>query len=87
MLYRLVAWVGLYSYGIYLWHISFMAFVLTVIHRLPARLGTALEVTAPILLGIALGVLTTKLVEFPALRLRDRLIPRRVDSAVSLGAP
>ena len=87
MLYRLVSWIGLYSYGIYLWHISFMALVLATVHRLPARYGTALELTAPILLGIAAGVLTTKLVEIPALRLRDRLFPRRIDSAVSVGTP
>ena len=87
LLYRLVAWIGLYSYGIYLWHISFMALLFAIVHRLPARVGTALEITGPILLGVAIGVLTTKLVEFPALRLRDRLFPRRVDSAVSLGPP
>ena len=34
------------------------------------------------MLGIALGVLMTKLIEFPALRLRDRWFPRKVKSAV-----
>jgi peptidoglycan/LPS O-acetylase OafA/YrhL len=85
VLYRLVAWIGLYSYGIYLWHISFMALVLATVQRLPTRLGTALELTAPTFLGITIGVLTTKLIEFPTLSLRDRLIPKRIDSAVSVG--
>jgi hypothetical protein len=31
-------------------------------------------------------VVTTKLVELPALKLRDRLFPRRVDSAVGTPA-
>jgi len=31
---------------------------------------------------IGIGVLTTRLCEMPALRLRDRLFPRRVDTPV-----
>jgi hypothetical protein len=31
---------------------------------------------------VAIGVLTTLLCEIPALRLRDRLFPRRVDTPV-----
>jgi hypothetical protein len=34
---------------------------------------------------IGIGVVTTRICEFPALRLRDRLFPRRVDTPV--GAP
>lgn len=79
--YRLIAWIGLYSYGIYLWHVS----VFDPIERLTSHLGPHLgEITAAIAApgsGILLGAVMTKFVEFPALRLRDRWFPRRVDSA------
>ncbi len=83
-LYRLVAWIGLYSYGIYLWHVSVVAPSEYVAHRLPAQFGTIFLATVPLLAGITLGVLTTKLIEVPALLLRDRFFPREVNSAVSL---
>lgn len=82
--YRLVAWVGLYSYGIYLWHISTIAFIVSFANKLTLRLATVVELIAPILFAIAIGVTMTKVVEFPALKLRDRLFPKRVDSAVDL---
>lgn len=85
-LYRLVAWIGLYSYGIYLWHVSVMAPIEHLASRLPAKAAYEVIAIGPIVLGIVLGILMTKLVEFPALRLRDRLFPRRVDSAVGIPA-
>jgi peptidoglycan/LPS O-acetylase OafA/YrhL len=84
-IYRLIAWIGLYSYGIYLWHVAAIAPAMSVSHRLPAWLGMLWIACAPALLGIMLGVVATRAVEFPALALRDRLFPRRVDSAV--GSP
>ena len=84
-IYRAVAWVGLYSYGIYLWHVSVIAPLVTMGQRLPHPLGKTLVAFGPAF-GIALGVLTTKSVEFPALRLRDRLYPRKVDSAAGIPA-
>jgi peptidoglycan/LPS O-acetylase OafA/YrhL len=84
-LYRLIAWIGLYSYGIYLWHVSVVAPMLAISHRLPTRLQVLWEMSTPIT-GVLLGFLFTRLIEFPALRLRDRLYPRRVDSAVGTSA-
>ena len=81
-LYRLLAWIGLYSYGIYLWHVSVDAPVYWVARRLHGPVAWLWEATAPFLLGIALGVVTTEAIEFPMLRLRERWFPRRVDSAV-----
>jgi peptidoglycan/LPS O-acetylase OafA/YrhL len=86
LLYRIVAWVGLYSYGIYLWHVSVVAFSEKVAQRLPGAAANIFLMTCTPLLGIAIGVLTTKLVEFPALALRDRLFPRRIDSAAGIPA-
>jgi peptidoglycan/LPS O-acetylase OafA/YrhL len=85
-LYRAVAWIGLYSYGIYLWHVSVDAPINAVAKRIPSWLVAPWEGVAPMLMGILIGVVTTKLVEFPALRLRERWFPRRVDSAVGTPA-
>lgn len=80
-LYRAVAWIGVYSYGIYLWHPSVIepteAFFAS--HPImPFWVSTILVRTAE----IGIGVLTTRLCEIPALRLRDRLFPRRIDTPV-----
>ena len=74
-LYKLVANIGLYSYGIYLWHTSVTGPVVFLVHRLnlpwaeyPVRLVSA----------IVLGAIMTKLIEFPFLRLRETVMPAAV---------
>ena len=81
-LYRAVAWIGLYSYGIYLWHVSVEAPTYAVARRLPSWAVRPWLGLAPLAMGIAIGVVTTKLIEFPMLRLRERWFPRRVDTPV-----
>ena len=85
-LYRGVAWVGLYSYGIYLWHVSMISPIEHVAARLPHLAAQLWLGFAPMLAALILGVFFTKLIEFPTLKLRDRLFPRRVDSAVGIPA-
>lgn len=85
-LYRLVAWIGLYSYGIYLWHVSVDAPVYAVARHLPPGALPLWIGIVPAVSAIAIGWLTTKAIEFPMLRLRDRLFPRKVDSAVGIPA-
>lgn len=85
-LYRLVAWIGLYSYGIYLWHVSIIAPTVHLAARLPQRVQPFFEAAAVYALAVLIGYVTTKAIEFPSLRLRDRLFPRRVDSAVGTPA-
>jgi hypothetical protein len=57
-----------------------------VAQRLPGALRVIWVAIAPAALGIGLGVITTEAIEFPMLRVRERLFPRRVDSAVGTPA-
>ena len=85
-LYRLVAWIGVYSYGIYLWHVAVIAPSVIVGMHLPRGLAPAWCAVVPIAAGIGVGAVFTKLVELPALRVRDKLYPRRTDSPVGIPA-
>lgn len=84
--YRLVAHIGLYSYGIFLWHMSIYPVSDTIAKYLPQWSISMWQFTSPYLLGITLGIIGTKCVEAPALRLRERLFPRRIDSSVGIPA-
>ena len=84
--YRIVARIGLYSYGIFLWHMSVYVGIYEIGLRLPAWSLLTWQVTAPYLLGIPLGIIATECIEFPALRLRDKLYPREIDSPVGTPA-
>ena len=85
-IYRFIAWIGLYSYGIYLWHVSVVSPIMTASQRMPHWAVVVWVSLAPAVIGILIGVVFTKLVEFPALKLRERMFPRRVDSAVGTPA-
>jgi peptidoglycan/LPS O-acetylase OafA/YrhL len=86
ILYRLMAGIGLYSYGIYLWHASVVDAIERIAPKLPRAVAPWWLALAPYVTAILLGMVVTKLIEFPALKLRDRLFPRRVDSAVGIPA-
>ena len=77
-LYRAIAWIGTYSYGIYLWHLSVREPLTNLAKRLPESIAWLFLVVAQYAAAIVLGVIATKLVEFPVLQLRDRLFPRGV---------
>lgn len=83
-IYRLIAWVGIYSYGIYLWHVAVLAPSARIGGKLPRMLKSTWEIVAPPTLGIMIGVFCTKLIEYPTLKFRDRIFPRRVNSAVGM---
>lgn len=80
--YRWVAWVGLYSYGIYLWHTIAREpgkiFISTALaHGVPPVATWALAVVLQFAIAICAGYVTTRVVEFPFLRLRDAIFPDR----------
>jgi peptidoglycan/LPS O-acetylase OafA/YrhL len=73
--YRLVARIGVFSYGIYLWHVSVerpVNFLAGHLHGMMAAVTLSL---LPYLLAIGLGIAATKAVELPFLRLRERWVP------------
>jgi len=65
---RPIAFIGRHSYSIYLWH----AVVVLWLARFPANW---FRFPAYVSAVIVMGVLMSKLVEFPALRLREKLFP------------
>jgi peptidoglycan/LPS O-acetylase OafA/YrhL len=74
---RGVAWVGAHSYSIYLWHglvgiLNRLAFARWWPER-PLEVEAGAYIAGSVVVGILLG----KLVEAPALRLRDRWLPSR----------
>ena len=83
----LVAWIGVYSYTIYLWHVTVMGILA---RELGGRLLAPAGGSSPVLwvvcaLGISAGavltgVIASKVVEWPVLRLRDRFFPSRSGS-------
>jgi peptidoglycan/LPS O-acetylase OafA/YrhL len=86
---RFIAFIGTYSYSIYLWHrdTSWTAYELTLSagnalglpHEITWLLHTAAYVTASVLGGIALGWL----IETPVQRIRERLFPARAIALTS----
>lgn len=80
--YRLICKTGFYSYSIYLFHLYLMKFVVGEQYfagdtRLPPTLPVVLSFVVYFAGSILLGVLASRLVEIPLLRVRDRYFPRR----------
>jgi peptidoglycan/LPS O-acetylase OafA/YrhL len=81
-----MAALGRYSYGVYIWHIAAAEFVLGLLPGDAYHHGTPIVQMLKYGSAIAVGVVATRLVEKPVLRLRDRMLParpyRRGDPAV-----
>jgi peptidoglycan/LPS O-acetylase OafA/YrhL len=78
------AFIGMYSYSIYLWHFMFIMAV-----QISLKKFVHIQVPQAILFGfyilgsVALGIFFARLIEFPVLRFRDRLFPTRIGAPVS----
>jgi peptidoglycan/LPS O-acetylase OafA/YrhL len=68
--------VGVYSYSIYLWHgptgAWFPGFVRRVLH---VSLGANERFAVYVIGSLAIGIAMSKIIEYPILRLRDRIFP------------
>jgi peptidoglycan/LPS O-acetylase OafA/YrhL len=80
-----LGWIGVYSYTIYLWHVTAMGILEREIGaRVLAWAGGASSISwlvgaaAACIGAVLVGVAASKLVEWPVLRLRDRWFPSRV---------
>lgn len=75
---RVLAFVGIHSYSVYLWHM-FVKRVFSFLRKDGCLvLPWGLEFSAYVIGSIGLGILMAKLVEFPVLRFRDRFFPTLV---------
>jgi peptidoglycan/LPS O-acetylase OafA/YrhL len=84
-IFRFVAWIGLYSYSIYLWHLSVREPVQKLLSR--AHLGGVSWWLAPITESIAavlISVVISRMVEWPILKMRDRIMPEKQVQAVAV---
>jgi peptidoglycan/LPS O-acetylase OafA/YrhL len=79
-----VAWVGVYSYAIYLWHVTALGIASRVFgDRFMALIGTRSQsgwlvaMVGVTTAAVVAGVVASKVVEWPVLRLRDRFFPSR----------
>ncbi len=87
---RILAWLGIYSYSIYLWHLAFRNILyqnfLVLLLLVPAKLQWPLGMTIYLLGATLFGYGAAKAIEMPGLKLRDRLFPRR-EAIVDVAPP
>ena len=77
-LFYFLAWVGYYSYNIYLWHLSVHYYSNRIFSKL---FGTDTPILHFIIYfwgSIFLGMFVSRLLEIPCLKLRDKYYPRRI---------
>lgn len=76
---RTLAWIGFYSYSIYLWHVTTGRIADKFLTgRFLGSFGWFPCMTASMIVAILAGILLSKLIEYPMLKLRDRIWPSRV---------
>ncbi len=73
---RTIAHIGTYSYSIYLWQGPVKGFVCSVLLEIFHIKSGSILYAAAIPLSVAAGIAAAKLVELPALRIRDRFFSR-----------
>lgn len=69
-----LAWLGYYSYSIYLWHMPMWLWARMLFEK---RAGHGAAVTAYFVGSLIFGVVAALVIELPMLRVRERLLPSR----------
>lgn len=83
----LFAAAGMYSYSVYLWHRPVGLWLPGLLHRiLRVQIGDTAEFITYFVGSFAVGILMSKLIEYPILHLRDRIFPEPEVVAVSAKA-
>jgi peptidoglycan/LPS O-acetylase OafA/YrhL len=71
-----LAYVGMYSYSVYLWHLPFESWGFSFMTRiLHVQMGRVVGLLFYMTGSIVLGIFLSQLIEFPILKLRDRIFP------------
>jgi peptidoglycan/LPS O-acetylase OafA/YrhL len=83
---RAIAWMGTYSYTLYLWHVPLAQVFGSVASKYP-YVNQYLLHAIYFAVSIVTGVAASKLVEIPCLKLRERLFPRAVTPEATRFAP
>ncbi len=81
---RAIGRMGTYSYTLYLWHVPMAQVFASLASRLPMVNQYILHAVY-FATSIVIGVVSSKLVEIPVLKLRERLFPPSESKAVELG--
>jgi len=80
----LLAQIGVFSYSIYLWHKPFSGLCSLPSQYWPGHLDAGWRLLVYFAGSLLVGVLMSKCIEWPVLRLRDRLFPSRYCAVASL---
>lgn len=73
---RRLAGLGAFSYSVYLWHLPVLTWGGGALRRLAPELPDLAAVLILLVACLAVGWAAARVIEFPVLRLRDRLFPR-----------
>lgn len=75
---RALAFMGVYSYAIYIWHVPVIRIVEMVLGRADFTFSRVYVVASAYVLSIVAGVIVTKIIERPFLKIRDKVFPSKV---------
>jgi peptidoglycan/LPS O-acetylase OafA/YrhL len=82
-----LAYVGMYSYSVYLWHLPVESWGLSFLGRiLHVQVGRTVGLLLYMTAAIVFGIFLSRLIEYPVLRLRDRVFPAMQGGAVRSAA-
>jgi peptidoglycan/LPS O-acetylase OafA/YrhL len=72
-IYRAVSWIGVYSYGLYLWHSAMLGMGEKIIASYPPKIAWILALVVQFFGSIVIAFVTTRLVEWPFLKWRESI--------------